>query len=96
MDVIGQGISGSGGGWGLGLGAMWGLGTLIIPEGYGSIQEWSKLIEFFAITAVAGTVGGAMVGFFTKSGGPGSGQILVAGGGVLGAIGFGGEFKFRG
>ena len=96
VDVIGQGITGSGGGWGLGLGAMWGLGTLIIPEGFGTIQEWSQNIEFFAITALAGTAGGAMVGFFTKSGGPGSGQILVAGGGVLGAIGFGGEFKFRG
>ena len=96
VDVIGQGITGSGGGWGLGLGAMWGLGTLIIPEGFGTIQEWSQNIEFFAITALAGTAGGAMVGFFAKSGGPGSGQILVAGGGVLGAIGFGGKFKFRG
>lgn len=92
MDVIGTGISGSGGAWGLGLGAMWGVGTLNTSGNLG-IQAWSQKVEFFQIVAAGGAVGGAMVEFFSNSGIVG--QIIVGGAGFVAAIGFGGGFQFR-
>ncbi|THG93138.1 hypothetical protein EW026_g8018 [Hermanssonia centrifuga] len=92
VTITGTGVSGSGGAWGPGLGAIWGIAYLRMPGQVTLDQLKSRVTNFMVVAGSYGGGGASLLFFATPF--EILGEITGVGGGLGAMLGFKGSFKF--